>query len=409
MKKSLKEMGKMPYLDEDILFLMLKLADYPFKKKREIRYEELRGQQDDAAFIKMMDAVLATRRSLGGLDILDLKINGYDFDKQQKERLRKFQEFLKWPEPLKPTGEVFNLENVFSFVNTPIDDARTVIAEGLATIIAAPRHCDFRIIVDESCQQKLFWTIETVAETFMENGFTSKKENFYTFANHRKHGFKIIREQVGAYGRELLLKRSDFDGNFRFGDFTVAMHKLKYLEILEIPITKENGFSFRVRVKEKLLDEEKKQESAYKKKQEIQPLKLPPRTGWEDIEIRFLNDYDIEIWAHGKSFAKADNEALGCVDTKSKDRNPDVQWDLLRKLSIADGKFDANHCKDIKERERFKQKKRTLSRRLKELFAIEDDPISYDSVSKSYTTKFKLQPDPELRGDGELHGIRDEY
>lgn len=407
MKKLTKETKKSAYIDEDILFLMLKLADYPFKKKREIHYEELRGQQDDAAFIKMMDAVLSIRRLLGGLDIPDLKISGYDFDKQQKERLRKFQEFLVQPEHLKPTGEIFSLENIFSLIDDPVDNARIVVAEGLAAIIAAPRHCGFRIVVDKSCQQKLFWTIETVAEAFINNEFTSKKENFYTFANHKKHGFRIIREQVEAYGRELLLKRTDFDGSFRFGDFAVAMHELKYLEILEIPITKEVGFSFRVRVKEKLLDEEKRQRNGQKKKREIQPLKLPPRTAWEDIEMHFLNEYDIEIWAYGKFFAKVNNEALGCVDTKSKDRKPDVQWNLLHKLSVAEGKFDANQGKDIKER--FKKQKETLSKRLKESFGIEDDPIVYNKVTKDFLTKFKLQPVPDLRGDGELYGIRDEY
>ena len=232
----------------------------------------------------MMGVVLTIRRLLGGLDIPDLKINGYDFNKHQKERLRKLQVFLERPEPLEITKGGFSLEKIFSFIDNPVDNARTVVAEGLAAIIAAPRHCGFKIVVNESCQQKLFWIIKTVAESFIDNEFTSKKENFYTFANHKKHGFKIIREQVEKYGRELLLRRADFDGGFRFGDFALAMHELKYFEILEIPITKEVGFSFCVRVKEKLLDEEKQQGSKQKERREIQPLKLPPGTtgrSWE--------------------------------------------------------------------------------------------------------------------------------
>ncbi|MBP5993741.1 MAG: hypothetical protein KA731_02415 [Candidatus Moranbacteria bacterium] len=73
----------LPYIDEDILFLILKLADYPFGKKRTISYEELRGQQDDSTFIKMMHALLEMRHALGGIEIPDLKINVHYFRKKR--------------------------------------------------------------------------------------------------------------------------------------------------------------------------------------------------------------------------------------------------------------------------------------------------------------------------------------
>jgi len=400
----------LPYIDEDILFLILKLADYPFGKKRTIKHEEIWGQQDDATFIKMMNALLEMRHTLGGIEIPDLKINVHYFNKKQKEKIRAFQEFLKKPEPSKPTGEKFFLESIFSAMDDSIGDIRTIVAEALAAILSSPRHIGFEITVSEPCQKKLLRIIEKIVETFIDGQFKNDKENYCTFANHKKRGFKTISIQVKEYGHALLLKMTDFDQDFRFSEFILAMHKLRYLNIIEILNTKKVGSTFRVEVKEKLIDEEKRQKKdGQNTGQVIRPLNIPYGTVWEDIEIRFKNEYDIEILVRGKFFINTNNEDLGFFDSRSKNKKPNSQWTLLRGISFGNGILDMSRCVNELDRERIRKRKEKLSKQLKFCFGIsEHDPFDIQNDKNGYISKFKIRPEPVLRGNGEIRGVIDD-
>lgn len=409
MKKTTDKVEVLPYIDEDILFLILKLADYPSGKKRTISYEELRGQQDDATFIKMMHALLEMRHVLGGIEIPDLKFNAHYFNKKQKERISALQEFLRKPESPKPAGEKLFLENIFSIIDNSTEDIKTVVAEALSDILSSPRHVGFEIIVSERCQKKLFKIIEAIVETFIDEKFKSDKENYCTFSNHKKQGFETIAIQVRKYGYTPLLRMTDFDEDLRFAEFILALHKLRYLNIQGMPITKEVGFAFQVEIKKKLIDEEKRQEKdGQNTEQAIQPLNIPYGTAWEDIEIRFKNEYDIEIFVHGKFFINTNNEQLGFFDSRSKDKKPSSQWTLLRGISANRGILDMSRCADELARERIRKQKEKLSKQLKFCFGISEyDPFETHNDRMGYIAKFKVQPDPDLRGDGEIRGVID--
>lgn len=410
MRKTTNKGEPLPYIDEDILFLILKLADYPFGKKRTIKNEEIWGQQDDATFIKMMNALLEMRRILGGIEIPDLKINVHYFNNEQKEKIRAFQKFLEKPEPSRPAGDKFSLEEVFSAMDDSVDDVRTITAEALAVILSSPRHIGFKIIVSEPCQKKLSRIIETIIETFINGEFKIDKENYCTFGDHKKNCFKTISTQTKKYGRTFLLKRTDFEQDFRFAEFILALHKLKYLNILNVPITKKAGFTFKVKIKEKLIDEEKRQKNdGQNTEQVIRPLNIPHETTWEDIEIRFKNEYDIEILVRGKFFINTNNENLGFFDLRSKNKKPNSQWTLLRGISANKGVLDMSRCVNELTRERIRKQKEKLSKKLKFCFSIsEHDPFEVRDDRTGYIAKFKIQPDPDLRGSGEIRGVIDE-
>ena len=119
-------------------------------------------------------------------------------------------------------------------------------------------------------------------------------------------------------------------------------------------------------------------------------------TKWENITIRFLNDYDVEI-KNGKKIFKSDYEKMGFADNR-KDTKQETEakksWKLLQALSISKNVFSLNTL-TLQGRDRGKKQKQELSRLLKQYFGIADDPISYDETKKEYRLKIQLIPEME--------------
>jgi len=141
------------------------------------------------------------------------------------------------------------------------------------------------------------------------------------------------------------------------------------------------------------------------KSNSIIPIKLPINTTWEEITLKFKNDYDIEIWYQKKYNRKSNNVEMGFA--KGKNGVADKQWEFLKSLSVSKGKFDLKPMAVIKQ-EKFRKYKEKLSARLKYFFSIDTDPFITDKKAGTYKTKFLIEPIPVLRGDGEIYGAGEE-
>ena len=159
-----------------------------------------------------------------------------------------------------------------------------------------------------------------------------------------------------------------------------------------------------------MIDEEKRQKKdGQNTGQVIRPLNIPYGTVWEDIEIRFKNEYDIEILVRGKFFINTNNEDLGFFDSRSKNKKPNSQWTLLRGISFGNGILDMSRCVNELDRERIRKRKEKLSKQLKFCFGIsEHDPFDIQNDKNGYISKFKIRPEPVLRGNGEIRGVIDD-
>jgi len=136
-------------------------------------------------------------------------------------------------------------------------------------------------------------------------------------------------------------------------------------------------------------------------------LDFPENTNWEDLTLKFINKYEIEIFLKDKFLKKVNNEDIGFYDGKSKDKNPDKQWGFLLQLSCDNGEYDLSNKTNIKENEKCRQYKSKLSKKLIKAFNIADEPFFEYDEKKRYKTKFKLMSTPELRGSGEIRGFNE--
>lgn len=136
-------------------------------------------------------------------------------------------------------------------------------------------------------------------------------------------------------------------------------------------------------------------------------IELPTDTHWENLTLKFKDQYDLDVWCNKEFIQKVTHEDLGCSKTLGGAKIATKDWGFLSTLSIQNGSFDLNTIVGNKEKEKYRQYKTTLSAKLKKFFSIDDDPFYNTKEKGSYRTKFHLDPEPQLRGDGELYGMRD--
>lgn len=144
-------------------------------------------------------------------------------------------------------------------------------------------------------------------------------------------------------------------------------------------------------------------------------LNLPTKASWEEIEIKFKNHYEIDIYFKNKFKKSLKYEDLGFYRKKTKDNKKTSEWMFLYALSVIQNQkeneatvdsmavsmgkmlettINKNNCEQIKSK---------LSKKLIEIFNIEESPFySYKDIGY-YKTKFKLLPVPEIRGSGEVY------
>lgn len=125
-------------------------------------------------------------------------------------------------------------------------------------------------------------------------------------------------------------------------------------------------------------------------------LNITKSTKWEDVEIRFKNNYDVKITANNKSY-DSDYEKMGFADKrKNKDTKTKESWNLLLLFSVNNNIFpfsDLNIIKKVKQ----KKQKQELNKLLKAYFGIADDPIVHNKITKNYEMKIKLIPIEDFR------------
>ncbi len=109
----------------------------------------------------------------------------------------------------------------------------------------------------------------------------------------------------------------------------------------------------------------------------------PPGTAWADISVHFMYTDQVEIIAPGRTRQFTCHE-LGMGSSRKK--TPIVVWDFFYDIATNHGVIDYS----IGNKDKNKDWKTQLSKHLRRIFGIEDDPFFYDDEGKIWNAKFKV-------------------
>lgn len=154
--------------------------------------------------------------------------------------------------------------------------------------------------------------------------------------------------------------------------------------------------------KERILSAKKSNSNRNTKADTVQK----PKLNWSDVEIKFTDENNIEIYIKGRLSSKGDYDTFGF-------KKPDnISWEILRALSITKAKIQGNSefyltpekmfGKDAFKRSKdkknlFQTYKSALSKALCVHFEINEEPIPFDKAVQGYNPLLKITPEKSLR------------
>ena len=145
-----------------------------------------------------------------------------------------------------------------------------------------------------------------------------------------------------------------------------------------------------------------------KSQQEKSIVQLPENAAWDDIEIKFVDDTHLEVLHQNNYIRKYSAEELGFTHKRSNEKVLDQQWKFLQQLSIMLNfesspkptiaviarqlHVEDNTCEKIKS---------NLSKKLKIVFGIKQNPFHEYDATTGYRPMFTIKPETPLRYKGD--------
>lgn len=112
----------------------------------------------------------------------------------------------------------------------------------------------------------------------------------------------------------------------------------------------------------------------------------PPGAMWESIKMEFTADANLVVTC-GSVSRVLEPEHLGMKNQRS--GKPTAQWILLKAFSVQNGSIDWSRVPDA-DRDVRKKQKQELSAKLKKVFQISTDPITWNKKERSYVCRFRI-------------------
>jgi hypothetical protein len=113
----------------------------------------------------------------------------------------------------------------------------------------------------------------------------------------------------------------------------------------------------------------------------------PKGANWKDITVKFIDGHTVSVSA-GDVRKVCNYTQMGMVN--SKNAHFTKQWELLQSFAESNGELDwSSSYADA----RLKKQKQELSRRLRDFFGLNEDPIEWVKREKVYRCRFRILPE----------------
>lgn len=112
----------------------------------------------------------------------------------------------------------------------------------------------------------------------------------------------------------------------------------------------------------------------------------PPGAIWENIKMEFTADANLLVTC-GSDCRVIEPEHLGMKDQRT--GKPTEQWTLLKAFALQNGAIDWSGVSE-KEKNLRKKQKQELSKKLRQVFQLDKDPIAWNKKECAYVCRFQI-------------------
>ena len=241
-----KKVEPAEYLDEDYLFLVLKLLDYPEMKKDEFIFSKIRTEKYKHAKASDIFYDIINFNEQGLLKIERLKLDGKDY-----RTIKKLTSLMiKLSEQQEPSLNIKKmLDNNFHVYDLEIVLSCCEFKNDILNLI------DFDIRISKEFKQKYIKWLKGYLKLFANGKLESKTKNYPRVETQKENIKEKINEMSVRFGSILALKDSDFNNKYRFFECILLLEKERFLIIKDISSkrTEENlsNYSIHCELKEK--------------------------------------------------------------------------------------------------------------------------------------------------------------
>ena len=232
------------------------------------------------------------------------------------------------------------------------------------------------------------------------------KTEFYGDKNQGEVIYKIAKKKSEKKGRlDIKITQQDFGKNLPFTNLIYALkeaEKQKWLRVEDLNISFPERIYGGKEIKFELFLQVFKQKDSAQPKQ-VEPIILKEGSKWEDITIKFKNEYDVEIQVRDKVYPSNYEDMGFADDRKNQEKLTKAveSWKLLHLFAINEGVFPLNSLLP-KDREQRTKQKQGIKKKLKEKFpTVAGTPIEDLNEREEYTININLIPETEFRDDFE--------
>ncbi|MFA5080882.1 MAG: hypothetical protein WC472_04665 [Candidatus Paceibacterota bacterium] len=220
-----------------------------------------------------------------------------------------------------------------------------------------------------------------------------------------------LSESIEAYPKNMLPFSSISNNTDKHKSFPNMLDNLRLpIDMNSLVFTKKEDVEEIKELLKKAINEEKIETKNSVNKNKI----LLQANNWEEVEIKFKDKFTIEIYINENHVKTINYEEIGFCGN-GKDKKPNAQWNFLYRFSGINSFKKEEATKQFmvssleKKEANIDKIKSKLSKKLKELFGLNDDPFYIYKDYGYYNPKFKIKPIPGVRGDGKLLIFTSQY
>ena len=360
-----------PYMDEDFLFLMLNLIEYPSRSPMTLDFMQFKKFQFKEA---------SKQKVFGWIVALSKKYNLIP-------RSLTFEGIEPWKED--------SFEKLLAYMSE-----RPGLHDKNIEIL------NFQMEIGKTVKEKIHQRIEKYIQNFIEGKLEFGDELYPSFSFHKEKILEFLKKYLDKTEKVIRLKSCDFENNFRFIETTLALETQGYFGLQSLAF--EDGcFLAKIVTKEKLISEAsgekvpKAKTGAKKTIANPHAIHLPPKTRWQDIFLTLYDNFEIGAKIGDQTFY-SDFEKFGLIDIRRNGKQELKKcWYLLLYLGTGQGVFAVGKLK-AHERLQYQQRKKELTKTFKNFFpTIKDaDPFEkWDKEKQEYKIKVHIIPPRDFRDD----------